>query len=143
MRKFETTRHIEAPTQPVWEILFDVAHWPDWLPTINTVERLDDGPLKLGSRARISQPKLPKAEWEVTELVDGRLFTWEAKGPGMKTIGRHEVVPDGTGSRVTLSIEQTGPMGWVAATVWRSLTQRYIELEAKSLDERVTRTPAA
>ena len=143
MRKFETTRHIEAPTQPVWEILFDVAHWPDWLPTINTVERLDDGPLKLGSRARISQPKLPKAEWQVTELVDGRLFTWEAKGPGMKTIGRHEVVPDGTGSRVTLSIEQTGPMGWVAATVWRSLTQRYIELEAKSLDERVTRTPAA
>ena len=57
----------------------------------------------------------------------------------MKTIARHEVVPDGTGSKVTLSIEQTGPMGAVAAFVWRSLTQRYIELEAESLDSRVTR----
>jgi hypothetical protein len=31
----------------------------------------------------------------------------------------------------------------VAATVWRRLTQRYIELEAESLDKRVTGTPAA
>ena len=68
----------------------------------------------------------------------GRLFTWEATGPGMRSIGRHEVVPDGDGSLVTLSIEQTGPMGWVAATVWRGLTQRYVALEAESLDARVT-----
>ncbi len=61
----------------------------------------------------------------------------------MRTIARHEVVPDGTGSTVTLSIEQTGPMGAVAALVWRRLTQRYIELEAESLDKRVTRAPAA
>ena len=61
----------------------------------------------------------------------------------MKTIARHEVVPDANGSTVTLSIEQTGPMGAIAATVWRRLTQRYIELEAESLDKRVTRAPAA
>ena len=75
--------------------------------------------------------------------MDGRSFTWEATGPGMRTIARHEVVPDGDGSRVTLSIEQTGPMGAVAARVWRGLTQRYIELEAESLDKRVTGEPAA
>jgi hypothetical protein len=79
----------------------------------------------------------------VTEVVDGRNFTWQAKGPGMKTIARHEVVPDANGSKVTLSIEQTGPMGAVAAMMWRRLTQRYIEIEAESLDKRVTRTPAA
>ena len=61
----------------------------------------------------------------------------------MRTIARHEVVPDGAGSRVTLSIEQTGPMGAVAARVWRRLTQRYIELEAESLDKRVTGASAA
>jgi carbon monoxide dehydrogenase subunit G len=143
MRKFEETRHIDAPPAQVWPVLSDVAHWPDWLPTVNTVERLDEGPLRVGSRARVSQPKLPKAEWEVTELVDGRLFTWEAKGPGMTSIGRHEVVPDGDGSRVRMSLEQTGPMGWVAATVWRGITQRYVAQEARSLDERVTGTPAA
>lgn len=142
-RFFETTRHIDAPIQVVWEVLFDVARWPEWTPTISSVERLDDGPFQVGSRSKVRQPKLPQALWEVTEVAEGRSFTWEAKGPGMKTIARHEVVPDGTGSRVTLSIEQTGPMGAVAALVWRRLTQHYIELEAASLDKRVTRAPAA
>jgi carbon monoxide dehydrogenase subunit G len=141
-RLFETTRHIDAPTQSVWEVLFDVARWSEWTPTIDSVERLDDGPFQVGSRAKVRQPKLPRAEWEVTEVVDGRSFTWEARGPGLKTIARHEVVADAGGSKLTLSIEQTGPMGAVAATVWRRLTQRYIELEAESLDRRVTRAAA-
>ena len=142
-RFFETTRHIDAPTQSVWEVLFDVARWPEWTPTIDNVGRLDDGPFQVGSRARVRQPKLPRAVWEVSEVEDGRSFTWAAKGPGMKTIARHEVVPDAGGSKVTLSIEQTGPLGAVAAMILGRLTQRYIELEAESLDERVTRASAA
>jgi uncharacterized protein YndB with AHSA1/START domain len=142
-RFFETTRHIDAPPQRIWEVLFDVARWPEWTPTIVRVERLDNGPFQVGSRAKVRQPKLPHALWEVTGVVDGRSFTWEATGPGIKTIARHEVVPDSTGSKVTLSIEQTGPIGAVAAIAWRRLTQRYIELEAESLDKRVTRAPAA
>jgi uncharacterized protein YndB with AHSA1/START domain len=141
-RMFKTTRHIDAPTQPVWEVLFDVARWPEWTPTIDSIERLDHGPFGVGSRARVRQPRLPRAVWEVTEVVDGRSFTWEANGPGMNTIARHEVVPDAGGSKLTLSIEQTGPMGAVAAVIWRRLTQRYIELEAESLDQRVTQTLA-
>jgi uncharacterized membrane protein len=141
-RLFETTRHIDAPTQRVWEVLFDVARWPEWTPTIDSVERLEDGPFQVGSRTKVRQPKLPPAVWEVTEVVPGGNFTWEATGPGMRTIARHEVVPDATGSMLTLSIQQTGPTGAVAALVWRRLTQRYIELEAESLDKRVTRAPA-
>jgi carbon monoxide dehydrogenase subunit G len=142
-RTFSTTRHIAAAPEAVWQVLSDVARWPEWTPTIQSVDRLDDGPFAVGSRARVRQPKLPQAEWQVTDLLDGRSFTWEATGPGLRTVARHVVEPDGTGSRVTLSIEQTGPMGAVAALVWRRLTQAYIELEAASLDRRVTRTPAA
>jgi len=142
-RFFQTTRHIDAPVQRVWDVLFDVARWPEWTPTIKSVERLEDGPFQVGSRAEVRQPKLPRAVWEVTEVVDGRSFTWEATGPGLRTIARHEVVPDADGTEVTLSIEQTGPMGVVAGIVWGRLTQRYIELEAESLGKRVIRTPAA
>jgi len=138
-RTFTTTRHIDAPVGAVWPVVVDVARWPQWTPTIASVERLDDGPFGVGSRARVRQPRLPQATWEVTEMVDGRSFTWEASGPGMRTIGRHEVVAEGAGSRVTLGIEQTGPLGAVAAMVWRRLTQRYVELEAESLEQRVTR----
>lgn len=138
-RFFETTRTIAAPAGAVWPVLVDVVRWPEWTPTITAVELLDDGPFVVGSRARVRQPRLPPAEWRVTELVDGSRFVWEALGPGMRTIARHVVVPHGEGCRVTLSIEQAGPMGAVAALVWRGLTQRYIETEAASLEKRVVR----
>ncbi|GAA3835559.1 SRPBCC family protein [Nocardioides panacisoli] len=142
-RTFTTTRHIDAPAELVWDALFDVARWPAWTPTVSSVERLDDGPLRLGSRARIRQPRLRPAVWEVTELVAGRSFTWVAKGPGVATIGSHRVEPTATGAAVTLGIEQTGPMGALAALFWGGLTQRYIETEATSLDARVTGAPTA
>lgn len=140
---FTTTTHIATPPERIWPVLFDVTRWPEWTPTVDSVERLDDRPFTVGSRARIRQPKLPPAVWHVTEVADGRSFTWQATGPGLRTTGRHEVLPDATGSTVTLSIEQAGPLGAVAALVWRRLTQRYIEIEAESLDRRVTHEPTA
>ncbi|HET8561271.1 MAG TPA: SRPBCC family protein [Marmoricola sp.] len=141
-RLFTTTRHVDALPGAVWPVMSDVSRWPEWMPTVDRVERLDEGPLRVGSRASVRQPRLPRAVWEVTELAHGESFTWESAGPGLRTIGRHTVVADGAGSAVTLSIEQTGPMGAVAALVWRRLIQRYIELEAESLAARVTRAPA-
>jgi hypothetical protein len=79
----------------------------------------------------------------VTELDEGRSFTWVAKGPGLATVGRHRLEPDATGTRVTLGIEQAGPMGAVAALFWGGLTRRYIATEAASLDARVTGAPTA
>ncbi len=142
-RLFETTRDIDAPAQQVWDVISDVERWAEWTPTVTSVRRLDDGPFGVGSRVEIHQPKLPKAQWEVTEVDDGRSFTWEATGPGMRSIARHVVEPRGAGATITLSVEQTGPMGAVAALVWRKLTQRYVETEAESLDRRVRQTDAA
>lgn len=142
-RFFTTTRHIAAPPQRVWEVLVDVGRWPEWTPTMLGVERLDAGPFQVGSRAKVRQPRLPQAVWQVTDLVDGRSFVWEATGPGLRTIARHQVVDDGNGCEITLSIEQAGPLGALAGLVWGGLTQRYIELEAASLDKRVTGAPAA
>jgi uncharacterized protein YndB with AHSA1/START domain len=142
-RFFTTTKHVDAPPPRVWEVLVDVARWPEWTPTMLSVERLDAGPFQVGSRAKVRQPRLPQAVWQVTDLVDGRSFVWEAGGAGMTTIARHEVVEEGNGCTVTLSVEQAGPLGALAGLVWRGLTQRYIELEAASLDKRVTGAPAA
>ena len=69
---------IAAAPERVWRLLVDVEGWPSRIPTVDLVERLDAGPLAVGSRTRLRLPRLPEGVWTVTELDEGRSFTWES-----------------------------------------------------------------
>jgi uncharacterized protein YndB with AHSA1/START domain len=134
----QSTRvEVDAPVERVWAVLSDVAGWPGWAPTVTALERLDDGPLAVGSRARVEQPRIPPTEYEVTALEPGRSFTWVARGPGVRTTARHVLDDLGAGrTRVTLSVEQSGPVGAVMGRFYRRLTDRYLAAEAEGLRAR-------
>jgi hypothetical protein len=100
------------------------------------VERLDSGPLQVGSTARIKQPKFPPTVWRVTDLELGRSFSWAAGGPGVTTVGSHRITPRDDGVDVTLSIRQTGPLAWLMGLLTSRLTQRYVQMEANGLKRR-------
>jgi len=75
MKTFSITVDIKAPPQRVWAVLSDVEGWPDWTPSVKRVERLDAGPLTVGGRARLRQPKLRPAIWQITKVEKGSSFT--------------------------------------------------------------------
>jgi uncharacterized membrane protein len=128
-----TSIDVDAPAERVWAVLRDVERWPEWTASVRSV-RLLDGGLRVGARARIDQPRIPTTIWTVTALTEGREFTWEASGPGTRTTGRHGLEPVGPGScRVTLSITQSGWLGAVVGRGYRSLTDRYLAMEAAGL----------
>jgi Polyketide cyclase / dehydrase and lipid transport len=126
----DTTADLDA----AWDALVDVASWPQWTASMTAVERLDEGPLRVGSRARIKQPGFPWLVWEVSELRDRSEFTWVTTALGTRTEGRHvlEGNPDGT-TRITLVIDQTGPLGVVFGTLTAGKTRRFLALEAAGL----------
>jgi uncharacterized protein YndB with AHSA1/START domain len=137
-----TTIDIDAPPERVWEVLSDVEAWSEWTPTVTSVRRLDEGPLRTGSRAKIQQPRIPENEYVVTELEPGRSFTWVATGPGVLTTGRHDASPlPGGGTRVRLSVEQGGWLGSVMGRFYRGLTDRYLANEANGLKARCEQAP--
>ena len=72
------------------------------------VERLESGPFAVGSSARVRQPRLRPAVWQVTEFENQRNFTWAARSPGLCMTAGHWIEPEGEGSRVTLSFELSG-----------------------------------
>jgi len=91
----------------------------------------------VGSRARVEQPGLPAAVWQVTEL-DGavRSFTWTSRGPGLQVAGLHRVEEFGRHCKVTLAIEISGLLSALVARPLRGLNQKYLGFEAAGLRER-------
>jgi uncharacterized membrane protein len=135
--RFESSIDIAAPAERIFAIYSDVERWPEWLRTVTSVERLDEGPLRVGSRTRIRQPRLPVAVWEVSEIVPDRSFIWVARGPGIVTTGSHVVTPlDGDKAKATASLEQAGLLGPLMGRLTKRLTDEYLETEVRSLKAR-------
>lgn len=135
-RQLSISVDIDAPVERVYEVMIDVERWHEWTPSIREVRRLDPGPLRLGAQARIRQPKFPPALWTVTDIVEGRSFTWVSTGPGLAVSGHHLVAPAAGGSRATLAVEFEGVLGGLWAGLTGGITKRYIAMEAAGLKAR-------
>ena len=133
---------IDAPIDIVWSVFTDVERWPTWASSFTSVE-LIDGPMRLGAKARIRQPRLPTVVWEVTKWEPGRSWTWTATGPGARTDASHVLSVSGRGTVAQQSIVSSGLIGRLFAVVWRSLTRRYLAIEAEGLKQRSEQVAAS
>ena len=137
---FDISVIINAPPGHVWGIMADVERWPEWTTSVRKVRRLQDGPLTVGSKMWIYQPKLPPALWHVTALEHESGFTGTTSSPGVTVTAHHAILPASEGSRVTLSIRFSGLLGPLLARMTSSLNNRYLKLEADGLKKRSEET---
>jgi uncharacterized membrane protein len=128
--------NIDAPPERVFAVLKDVEHWPEWTPTMLSVKRLESGPFRIGSTAEVRQPKLRPAIWRVTEIEEGRNFTWSARSPGVLMKAGHLVEAHGDGSRAVLVFEMSGLMAPLASLLFGKLIDEYVSTEAQGLKKR-------
>jgi len=139
----ERTIQINAPPERVWSVMKDVERWPEWTESMKSVERLDTGEFGLGTKAKLKIRRSPNANvWTVTEFTPNRSFTWETNSGGVKGVATHVIVPDGNGSRVTLTVDLSGPVatlfGWFIAGPSRD----NVRMEAEGLKRRSEEHPA-
>ena len=100
---------ISAPIETVWALTEDVERWPELSPTTMTsVERLDTGPLRTGSSARIKQPAQRATVWTVTDATAPTSFSWSTKVASITMTAMHTLEPTATGCRNTLVVETKG-----------------------------------
>ncbi|MCB1257723.1 MAG: SRPBCC family protein [Microthrixaceae bacterium] len=101
---------IDVTPEALWGLTVDVERWPTMFSTVTTVERLEEGPVSVGSTALIRQPwQLPRV-WTVTQVDAPRRFVWTAPIGKAQMTACHELTPAGTGSCLNrLSIDIEGP----------------------------------
>jgi uncharacterized membrane protein len=104
---------IDAPVEVVWGLTADVEAWPTVTPTMTTIEKLSDGPIGLGSSARVKQPAQRAAVWTVSAFEPDRLFEWTTSVWGVRMTGRHELTSTDGGTQNVLVLDVTGPGSWL------------------------------
>jgi uncharacterized protein YndB with AHSA1/START domain len=134
MVHFDVEIEIDASPARVWAVLVDVERWPEWMASYTSVEWLGEGPLRVGSAARVRQPGLSAATYTVTELVAGVEFTWSSTTAGVRTTGRHVVRPRPDGrAALALSIEQSGVLAGPVGLLLGRKIRRFLTIESEGL----------
>ena len=136
MTEFTVSIDIDSPPERVYAVMADVERWPEWTPTVTKIGPLTPAPFAVGSRIRVVQPGFPPAVWRVSEIVEGRSFTWISGAPGIRVTAKHAADPRPGGSRATLTIRYEGLFGSLFGRLTRDVNQRYIGLEAQGLKSR-------
>ncbi|MEB3031698.1 SRPBCC family protein [[Mycobacterium] nativiensis] len=131
--RYTRTDTIAARPADVWAVLADIERWPDWTASMREIIRLDSGPLRVGSTARVRQPSGRPMVWTVTELENERSFTWSAAAPGFRLTGYHELTPAEAGVTAVLTFTLAGPMAWLARMLAGGRVRRYVDMEADGL----------
>lgn len=112
----------------LWALTLDVESWPTFTPTMDSVV-LEDGPVAVGSRARIRQPNLPALTWTVLDLQDERLFTWSTTTMGITLVASHALAAQGDTTVQTLTVDLSGRGEPIVGRLVRGRLQRAIEQE--------------
>jgi len=137
MGNFRYTVDIYAPPERIWAAFVDVERWPEWTSTVTRVQRLDGGPLAVGSQTKIWQPQLTPVIWRVTVLDEAAcVFMWTTSKPGIQVTATHKVEANGNGVRVTLSLDYLGLVGALMAWQLKDLNWDYLTREAAGLKQR-------
>jgi uncharacterized membrane protein len=137
MGNFRYTVEVFAPPERIWVVFVDVERWPEWTPTVTRAQRLEEGPLAVGSQTKIWQPQLTPVIWRVTVLDEtAGVFTWTTSKPGIQVTATHKIEPSGDGAKVTLSLDYSGLVGALMAWHLKDLNWDYLAREAAGLKQR-------
>lgn len=134
--RYQRSVAIAAPADEVWAVLSDIRGWPDWTPTVTSVDG-PVAPLRLGHVHLVTQPRRRPTSYTVEDLIDGRSFSWACGNQMMRQQADHEVVPAGEGCFVTLSFEMSGTLGNLLSNLAATKVRSFVDTEAASLKARM------
>jgi hypothetical protein len=118
-----------APVDRVWSLTEDLEAWPGITPTMTSVERLDEGSLREGSRARVVQPRQRPAVWRVRSVEPPHTFVWEATVAGLQLVAGHHLTEVPGGTRTHLVLDVLGSRAPVVGRLAAPMMRRALAIE--------------
>jgi carbon monoxide dehydrogenase subunit G len=115
--RFESSIDINAPVEEVWALVDKLEEWPQWMPSIEKIEKLSRGPLTVGSQlsvtAKVSGLTVTLL-MTITEFVSQRSVVLEGKALGINLTRSYILEPINGKTKVTIGGDVSGTLAWLA-----------------------------
>jgi uncharacterized membrane protein len=118
MRIVTHTIWISRPREDVFDFFVDFSKAPCWRQYVRTMERLDEGPLRAGSRVHVTMELMGEPYvFDLDVLMYERPSRWRHRSNETDYRGfvEYRFEPEQAGTRVTMTIEArpVGLYGWL------------------------------
>lgn len=130
--RYETSVHVHASPEQVWQVIADVERYPERTASITRVEPVKT-PFGPGAIYRLDVKGTRRADWTVTDVVEGSRFAWRTSIQGVPAVAAHEVTPAGDGSTLTLSVEYSGLLAMLLRPLIGRTTRNNLALESAGM----------
>ncbi|MFK4790302.1 SRPBCC family protein [Microbacterium sp. ZW T5_56] len=131
-------RHTPHPPSAVYRLWASPREWVRWDPDVADVRFT--GESREGARGWMRPATGPATSFTITEVDPDRLLTTTSRLPGAVLCFRHEVEPEGAGSRASVTIGVSGPL----RALWAILLRRnFAPAAERNLEGLLTQVGAA
>jgi len=136
--RFESSIDIDAPAKKVWALVDKLEEWPQWMPSIEKIERVSEGPLTVGSKlsvtAKVSGLTVTLL-MTITEFVPQRSVVLEGKALGTKLTRFYTLEPVDGETKVTIGGDVSGALAWLARRGGQAVSDEIAQAAKKRIEE--------
>ena len=126
---------IYAPRARIWDVLSDLPRWPERMASIDTLQKLGDAALEVGSRIRIKQVGLPQVSWTITAWKPGKSFTWQSCVIGLSATARHRIVDAQSACQLELRLQLEGWLAPLIGLLVGRTVRRHLAIEGAAVKQ--------
>lgn len=144
--KVERDIFIRRSPTDIFRYITGIEHTTEWAAGVAQVQKLHDGPLRVGTPGRMTVQALGQRVsigFHITECAPDTALALKTTSGPFPTAGRATFIGDGAGTRVTLLISSRidNPIFRLAQGQFSRATAAYLDNSLRNLKDRLERSP--
>ena len=134
--KFSSSIVVDAPPEKVFSLVDNLEGWPQWIPSIKRIEKLTEGPLREGSRIRVTAKFgiTVKLLMTITEFIPGQRGVMEGSVLGVRMTRYYTFESVEGGTRLTAGGEVSGILACLIRRGGQRLSDEIVRAAKKRVE---------
>ena len=135
--KFSASVEINSTPERTWALVNNVEEWPEWIPSLKKIEKVTEGPMRVGSQVLVVAKSLLTVNllMTITEFVAGRRVVMEGRVLGVKMTRYYEMEPVGQNkAKLTAGGEVSGLLAFLVRRGGQSLSEEIVQALKKRVE---------